>query len=143
MTTDDTTPTTRSTVAPVPAPAPPTMAAADAAAAYTPPTAPEAAPTRMQPRRSRGLVIGAIAAGAVLTLGASFGGGIATDWALSGTASTSQFQEGGFGPDGSSGGERPEFGQGGSGGPQQQDGTIPTRPDDDSTTPDEDSGSGS
>ncbi|QCQ16915.1 hypothetical protein [Microbacterium sp. RG1] len=143
MTTDDPTSTTPSPAPPTSAPAPPTMAAADAAASYTPPTAPEATPTRVQSRRPRGLVIGAIAAGAVLALGASFGGGIATGWALSGTASTSQFQDGGFGPGGSAGdGERPEFGQGGPGGPQQ-DGTMPTRPDEDSTTPDEDSGSGS
>jgi hypothetical protein len=126
MTANETLPTTPASTDLPPLP---TMSAAEAAHAHGPATPASA------PRRRRGLVIGAIVAGGVLALGAAFGGGVATGWAVAG-AQTSQVAPGGF-PGGEQDGNGPGFGQGGQ--PPQQ-GTMPTRPDEDSSSGEDEDG---
>lgn len=85
-------------------------------------SAPGVAPASRTPRR-RGLVIGGIALAVVLALGGAFGGGVATGFAVS----QSQVGTGSFTPgDMPGGGGGPQMGPGGQG---TEQGSVPTRPD--------------
>ncbi|MEV7693665.1 hypothetical protein AB0N73_10095 [Microbacterium sp. NPDC089189] len=107
---------------------PPTTTGAAPAVPLTAPSSAPAPAAAAAPRRRRPLVIGGVAAGVVLVLGLTFGGGVATGWAVS----SSQ------GPAGFTPGEMPGGGpQMGQGGVRPDQGTLPTRPDDQS----DDSGS--
>lgn len=83
-------------------------------------SAPGAAVAPRAPRR-RGLVIGGIVVAAVLALGGAFGGGVATGFAVS----QSQVGTGTFTPGDFPGGG-PQMGPGGRG---TEQGSVPTRPD--------------
>lgn len=104
---------------PQPQPAP-TVAAPAAA----PSSAPAAAVASPAPWHRRPLAIGGIAVGIVVLLGLTFGGGVATGWAISSAQSPASFSPGEM-PGGG-----PQMGEGG-GRPDQ--GTLPTRPDEQSS----------